>query len=142
MFRKGFCVVPHNRTAARRKSKGCSLRKEKDMEIRSVEQLDERLSTLIGKQNTEATMRALADGARIWVFTSVEAVRADQELDEVERKFCLDQFAAGEKWAGIFRPPKRSPRPPIPGFTTAPGYDSHGNSRGGGSNWPVGCDHC
>ena len=95
-----------------------------------MNQLDDQLSALIGRQNTQATERALADGARVWVFTSVEEVMVERELDDVERKFCLNQFAAGEKWAGIFRPPKRLPRPPIPGFTIAPGYDSHGNSRG------------
>ena len=58
-------------------------------------------------------------------------LRVEQELTEEERQFCLNRFASGETWAGIYRTPET---PPVPGFTPHRGYDTHGNSRGQGND--------
>ena len=100
------------------------------MRIKSVEQA-ETLRSIIGDENVEACGRALADRAKVWVFQTEAEAQTEQELTEEERQFCLNRFASGETWAGIYRTPET---PPVPGFTPHRGYDTHGNSRGQGND--------
>lgn len=90
----------------------------------------EALESIISRQNVDAGKRVLADGGSIWVFQSLKEVESCQDLYKSEKQFCRDRFAAGEAWAGISRIP---PRQALPWFVPTPGYDSHGNYRGGGS---------
>ncbi len=106
--------------------------KEAVMKIERVEQI-ENLRGLIGDQNAAACQRALADGAQLWVVRSEEELIEEKDLTPKEREFCRKELKE-LGWAGICR---SKPRPTryVPGFTAAPGYDSHGNSTEGEGGW-------
>ena len=100
------------------------------MQIKNKEQIEE-YRELIGDQNAKACGRALADGAQVWFFQTAEEIETDPDLRESEKAGCQRILSEeGLGYAGWVRPPKRRP---IPSFEPAPGYDTHGNSRGGGS---------
>ena len=100
------------------------------MEIRSMKDAED-VRELIGEQNFRAAKIALDDGARLWVFKSVEELEANEDLLEKEKEVCRQIFKE-QNWAGFVRPPHRAtPEPePIPGIRHVPGMDSHGNVRG------------
>lgn len=94
------------------------------MDIDSVRQI-------IGDQNADASVRALADGACVWVFLTVEELDTDLELSLEEKAQCREIFAhTGGVYAGWVRMPVRL----VLGFTVMPGYDSHGNFHGDSNN--------
>jgi hypothetical protein len=108
----------------------------------SVEVL-ESLRSVIGDQNVEAGKSLLADGGKMWVFQSPEAIEGNPDLDESEKAFCRKRFEAGELWVGISRSPKpdRPTAAQILMGVPAAGYDTHGNYRGGGGDGGVGPRH-
>lgn len=99
----------------------------------------EQVRPLIGEQNFAGARRALADGASVWVFLSPKEVDENHDLAADEKEACKQRFAeTGGKYAGWVRPPQ-SARQPVPGLEPVPGYDTHGNYRGGSTggsdNW-------
>ena len=105
------------------------------MFITTEQQLEELRST-IGSQNVTGCKRALADGAKVWVFLSREEVLSCSDLEPDGVEFCLkERFDKGETWAGwIHVPQAKIPKMPIiPGITPSPYHDTHGNLSSGGS---------
>lgn len=88
----------------------------------------------IGEQNYRACLRALEDGARVWVFTSLQEIEENRDLSDEEKEGArrvLETENLG--YAGWIRVPKHRERQRIPGIDPCEGYDTHGNYRGGSS---------
>ena len=107
------------------------------MKIETVEQI-EGLREIIGDQNAEANKRALADGAKLWVVRSLEELEKQSELTEKEKEYCRTTLKE-LGWAGIVR--SRPKLREIPGLVPVPGYDAHGNYRGGSGGGHGGWSH-
>ena len=99
------------------------------MKIKNLEDA-KKVRKLVGEQNFKAFGRALKDGASIWVFKTRKEIESDPDLDKDEKLECK-RILREEKmgYAGWLRLPKRSVNPLL---VPTSGYDSHGNSRGGG----------
>ncbi len=116
----------------RRESLAREVRKLVSPKLRSAADA-EVVRPVVGEQNYHGIIRALADGASLWVFFSEEEIRADPELSTKEKQGTLE-ILREEKlgYAGWVRTPPHSERPPIAGFEPVPGTNTHGNSVGGG----------
>lgn len=105
-----------------------------DYAIRTPEQA-EQLRALIGNENVEATKRALADGALVWVFRTEAEIDACSALHPEEKQTCYANLRSTDgRFAGFFRLPERI-NPGAIALGAAPSvvqgghYDPHGNFR-------------
>lgn len=74
------------------------------MKISTVEQAESFLN-LVGEQNYRGMLRALADGAEVWVFISPEDIEAS-ELSVEEKVQCQSIWQIGLGYAGWIRVPE------------------------------------